>query len=117
MKTLIKKQPTYEVAGSDVTLICQCNGSVDMEWFKNGHKISLMISSTISSGRLNITRNIMKIKNFKKTDEGKYECRVNYKKYNWTDFDNVNLRMNGKEKNKFSLTDKHKTSLLNHLNH
>ena len=96
MKAMINKVPMYETAGVNVTIMCQCNGSVVMEWLRDGHKIPLLIDATYSVGIYNITRKIIEIKNFSETDEGIYECRLNYKKYNWSHFNYVNLSMEGK---------------------
>ncbi|XP_028407050.1 fibroblast growth factor receptor 4-like isoform X2 [Dendronephthya gigantea] len=92
MKTTInEKIPKYETAGINITVMCECNGSVMMEWTKDGHKLPAVDAT--SSERSNITRKILMIKNFSKTDEGRYECRVKHSKYNWTNFDYVNLSM------------------------
>jgi hypothetical protein len=96
MKAMINKVPMYEIAGVNVTITCQCNGYVIMEWLRDGHKVPTMIDATFSTGIFNITRKIIQIKNFSKTDEGKYECRLKYSKYNWTHFNTVNISMEGK---------------------
>ena len=95
MRAMIKKVPLYETAGANLTIMCQCNGSVNMEWFRDGHKILTSIDATSFVGTIDITRKIVQIENFTKNDEGIYECRLKYRKYNWTHVNRVKLSMKG----------------------
>lgn len=97
--TINQKVPMYETAGVNITVMCQCNGSVMMEWVKDGHKMPVIDAT--SSGKFKLTRKILIIKNFSKADEGQYECRVKHSKYNWSNVDYVNLSMKGNEDQAF----------------